>query len=207
LPWYDPGILLHSGESARPRPGIVCWVGKAGGRRQRTCKYTGRRWRFLGPGFLLPPLLLTYQSLQICATMGLKQLLSSVLLVAPLALAHPGHKEEIFHHAANPLERKSLDHCSREFAEPEFIKRTVEIHGEEYARLRRQLGLSEPVKARKLSPRDYLSVSRIDHKTNKAVSKGMDVSTLFSDAGACMLMPVVDEGPLCTRYSGCGRRK
>jgi hypothetical protein len=129
--------------------------------------------------------------------MGLRQLLSSALLAAPLALAHPGHKEEVFAHAANPLERKSLNHCSREFSEPEFIKRTVEIHGEEYARLRRQLGLEPPVQKRALSPRDYISVSRIDHKTNKPVSKGMDVSTLFSDAGACMLMPVVDEGPLC----------
>ena len=25
----------------------------------------------------------------------------------------------------------------------------------------------------------------------------MDLSTLFSDAGACMLMPAVDQGPLC----------
>lgn len=50
---------------------------------------------------------------------------------------------------------------------------------------------------RSLRPRDYLSVSRIDHKTNKAVSKNMDASTLFKDAGACILMPYVDEGPLC----------
>ena len=25
----------------------------------------------------------------------------------------------------------------------------------------------------------------------------MDASTLFKDAGACILMPYVDEGPLC----------
>ena len=49
----------------------------------------------------------------------------------------------------------------------------------------------------KLRARDYLSVSRIDHKSNKTVSKGMDLTTLFSDMGACMLMPYVDEGPLC----------
>jgi hypothetical protein len=49
----------------------------------------------------------------------------------------------------------------------------------------------------KLRPRDYISVSRIDHKSNKTVSEGMDLSTLFSDAGACMLMPSVDQGPLC----------
>ena len=49
----------------------------------------------------------------------------------------------------------------------------------------------------KIKPRDYLSVSRIDHKSNKQVSANMDLATLFSDAGACMLMPAVDEGPLC----------
>lgn len=48
-----------------------------------------------------------------------------------------------------------------------------------------------------LRPRDYISVSKIDHKSNKTVTKGMDLSTLFSDSGACMLMPSVDQGPLC----------
>lgn len=126
--------------------------------------------------------------------MGLKNLLSTVLLAAPLALAHPGN-EEVRAHAANPLERKSLSHCSREFNDPEFIRRTVESHGKEFMRLRRELGI-EPETTRRLRPRDYISVSRIDHKSNKAVKEGMDLSTLFSDAGACMLMPVVDEGPL-----------
>lgn len=55
------------------------------------------------------------------------------------------------------------------------------------------------------SPRDYESVTRIDHKSNKTVTKGMDLSTLFSDAGACMLMPAVDQGPLCEFMFGCGR--
>ncbi|KAK4164366.1 Intradiol ring-cleavage dioxygenase [Cladorrhinum sp. PSN259] len=117
----------------------------------------------------------------------------SILLAAPLALAHPGHKEEVQAHRAQPLERMSLDHCSKEFNSPEFVKRTVEIHGEELVRLRRALGYDEKPK---LSPRDYISVSKIDHKSNKPVSKGMDLATLFADAGACMLMPVVDEGPL-----------
>ncbi|KAK3984621.1 Intradiol ring-cleavage dioxygenase [Cladorrhinum sp. PSN332] len=106
----------------------------------------------------------------------------SILLAAPLALAHPG-KEEVHAHRAQPLERMSLNHCSKEFNSPEFVKRTVEVHGQELARLRRALGYDE----------------EIDHKSNKAVSKGMDLSTLFSDAGACMLMPVVDEGPLYVR--------
>lgn len=122
-------------------------------------------------------------------------LLNILLLAAPLALAHPGHHEEVHAHAANPLERKSLGHCSRQFNDPEFIRRTVEAHGREFMRVKRELGV-EPVQTRSLRPRDYLSVSKIDHKSTKTVTKGMDVSTLFSDAGACMLMPVVDEGPL-----------
>ncbi|GAB1315230.1 Intradiol ring-cleavage dioxygenases domain-containing protein [Madurella fahalii] len=126
--------------------------------------------------------------------MVLKSILSSLLLAAPLVLAHPG-KEKVYAHAALPLERKSLGHCQREFNEPEFIKRTVEIHGRELQRLRRDLGLEVP-KKREISPRDYISVSRIDHKSNKTVSQGMDLSTLFSDSGACMLMPAVDQGPL-----------
>jgi len=128
--------------------------------------------------------------------MGLKSLLSSALLAAPLVFAHPGHREEV---PAHPLEARDLKHCAREFNDPELVKRTVEFHGKEYSRLRRSLGLEEPVQKRALRPRDYLSVSRIDHKTNKAVSKNMDASTLFKDAGACILMPYVDEGPLYVR--------
>lgn len=73
--------------------------------------------------------------------MALKHILSSLLLATPLALAHPGHEEHVYAHNALPLERKSLAHCQAEFSQPEFIKRTVEIHGAELARLRRQLGL------------------------------------------------------------------
>lgn len=127
--------------------------------------------------------------------MALKDFLASLLLAAPVALAHPGHHEKVYAHNALPLDRKSLAHCSAEFSHPEFIKRTVEIHGSELARLKRSLGLEVDEKP-KIHPRDYVSVSRIDHKSSKAVSKGMDLSTLFSDAGACMLMPSVDQGPL-----------
>jgi hypothetical protein len=73
--------------------------------------------------------------------MAIKNLLASLLLAAPVALAHPGHHEKVYAHSALPLERKSLAHCSAEFSKPEFIKRTVEIHGEELARLKRSLGL------------------------------------------------------------------
>ncbi|KAK3326916.1 Intradiol ring-cleavage dioxygenase [Cercophora scortea] len=125
--------------------------------------------------------------------MSLKTVLSSLLLAGNLVLAHPG-KEEVYAHSALPLERKSLNHCNKEFSEPEFVKRTVEIHGREYARLRRELGLEN--ESPKLDPRDYISVSKIDHKSSKAVSKTMDLASLFSDAGACMLMPAVDQGPL-----------
>ena len=60
---------------------------------------------------------------------------------------------------------------------------------------------------RSLRPRDAISVSKIDHKTNKPVSKDMDAATLFKDAGACILMPYVDEGPLCmSKAPGDGRR-
>lgn len=124
--------------------------------------------------------------------MAIKTLLSSFLL-APLALAHPGHHEKVYSHRALPVEQRSLDHCSKEFNSPEFVKRTVEVHGQEFARLRRALGYDEEPK---LSPRDYISVSRIDHKQNIPVQTGMDLSTLFKNSGACMLMPAVDQGPL-----------
>ncbi len=74
--------------------------------------------------------------------MGLKSLLSSALLAAPLVLAHPGHREEI---PAHPLEARDLKHCARALNDPELVQRTVEAHGREYARLRRSAGLPEPV--------------------------------------------------------------
>lgn len=77
--------------------------------------------------------------------MTLKSIIASLLLAAPLALAHPG-KEKVYAHAALPLERKSLGHCEKEFNSPEFIKKTVEIHGRELQRLRRELGLEVPQK-------------------------------------------------------------
>ncbi|KAK4247911.1 Intradiol ring-cleavage dioxygenase [Corynascus novoguineensis] len=126
--------------------------------------------------------------------MTLKNLLTSALLAAP-ALAHPGHKEKVYAHAALPLERKSLAHCKTKFQEPEFVKRTVEIHASEFHRLRRKRGLTAEERP-KVSPRDYLDVIKIDHKSNKAVTEGMELSTLFEDYGACMLMPTVDQGPL-----------
>lgn len=48
-----------------------------------------------------------------------------------------------------------------------------------------------------ISKRDYLSVSQIDHQEDRAVTLDMAPAELFSDAGACILMPAVDQGPLC----------
>jgi hypothetical protein len=68
--------------------------------------------------------------------MGIK----SLLVAASLVLAHPG-PEKIYQHNAVEKEARSLDHCHKDFAHPEFVKRTLERHGEEYHRLRRNLGL------------------------------------------------------------------
>lgn len=59
---------------------------------------------------------------------------------------------------------------------------------------------SRPLHRPKVSPRDYLDVIKIDHKSNKTVTEGMELSTLFEDYGACMLMPAVDQGPLCESF-------
>lgn len=68
-------------------------------------------------------------------------LAAGMLLLAAPTVAHPGHKEEVYAHSALPLERKSLAHCSTKFNEPAFVKKTVQIHGRELARLRRARGI------------------------------------------------------------------
>ncbi|KAB5581141.1 Intradiol ring-cleavage dioxygenase-like protein [Coniochaeta sp. 2T2.1] len=123
--------------------------------------------------------------------MTLKASLTALVLTTSLGWAHPGH-EKIYQHAP---EVRSLGHCDKAFSQPEFVKRTVEIHGEELVRLRRAMGL-EDEKSPKIHQRDYISVSKIDHHSNKTVTKTTDPASLFSDAGACILMPAVDQGPL-----------
>ncbi|OIW35693.1 aromatic compound dioxygenase [Coniochaeta ligniaria NRRL 30616] len=123
--------------------------------------------------------------------MTIKASLTALVLSASLGWAHPGH-EKIYQHAP---EVRSLDHCDKAFSHPEFVKRTVEIQGEELARLRRAIGL-EDENSPKIHERDYISVSKIDHHSNKTVTKTTDPATLFADAGACILMPAVDQGPL-----------
>lgn len=73
--------------------------------------------------------------------MTLKALLSGLLLAAPLAVAHPGHHEEVAQHAARPLKGRDLSHCSKRFKEPAFHKRFVEKNGDEFLRLRRSAGI------------------------------------------------------------------
>lgn len=40
-------------------------------------------------------------------------------------------------------------------------------------------------------------MSQIDHEVDRDVTLDMEPAELFADAGACMLMPAVDQGPLC----------
>ena len=82
--------------------------------------------------------------------MGLKSFLSSALLAAPLVFAHPGHREEA---PAHPLEARDLQHCAREFNDPDLVKRTVEFHGNEMARLRRSIGLEDVQKYVRMCPK------------------------------------------------------
>ena len=49
----------------------------------------------------------------------------------------------------------------------------------------------------RIHERDYISVSKIDHQVDRDVTLDMEPGELFADAGACMLMPAVDQGPLC----------
>lgn len=135
--------------------------------------------------------------------MGLKTTLAGLLLAAaPLALAHPhGHPEEgnLFQNAAVPLKERSLNHCHKEFSEPDFLHRTVKRHAEEFAELQKARGLDaiEPELVARQA-KTYRTALQTNHKSDKKVTKDTDPATLFSDAGACILMPGVTEGPLCT---------
>lgn len=74
--------------------------------------------------------------------MGFKTSLAAALLAIPLGLAHPHPVDEPeYQHHARPLMERSLDHCAGQFAEPEFMKRTIDRHSDEYDRLRRALGV------------------------------------------------------------------
>ena len=62
-----------------------------------------------------------------------------LLLVAPLALAHPHGGSEPLHNA-KPRPR-GLNHCSARFEETNLSKRTAERHMAEVANLKRERGL------------------------------------------------------------------
>lgn len=68
---------------------------------------------------------------------------TQLLLAASAVLAHPGGHEKVYE---GPVAARGLGQCNKAFAQPEFVKRTVEIHGEELLRLRRALGI-EPENA------------------------------------------------------------
>ncbi len=64
------------------------------------------------------------------------------LVAAALALAATpvlGHGDHLI--KLGPIERRDLNHCEKNFKEEEFVRRTVEIHGREFARRRRSQGL------------------------------------------------------------------
>jgi hypothetical protein len=76
--------------------------------------------------------------------MGLRNAIVYVLLAAPLGFAHPhGMEEREFQHAAQPMYRRTLAHCQEAFAEPQFMKRTIERRHEEWSRLRKERGFGE----------------------------------------------------------------
>lgn len=76
--------------------------------------------------------------------MAIRNVFFHFLLAAPLALAHPhGVDDKEFQHAAQPWYRRSLDHCAEAFAEPEFVKRTVERRHGELQRLRTSRGIDD----------------------------------------------------------------
>jgi protocatechuate 3,4-dioxygenase beta subunit len=136
--------------------------------------------------------------------MGLKSsVLSALLASVPLGLAHPhGHPETgtPFQHNAVPLKERSLDHCHAAFMEPEFLHRTVKRHATDFAELQTSAGLEarDPELVARQA-RDARTALATNHKSDKKVSYDMDPATLFSDAGACILQPGVDEGPLYVR--------
>jgi hypothetical protein len=86
--------------------------------------------------------------------MSLKASFTAVVLTACLAWAHPGH-EKVYQHAP---EVRDLGHCDKAFSHPEFVKRTVERHGDELHRLRRAVGLEADQGY--VTPRDILKSTR-----------------------------------------------
>ena len=123
-----------------------------------------------------------------------------LLLVAPFGLTHPGEEEKIYQHAAQPLHHRTphISQCHKTFKVPSFVKRTVERRQTEFDRLRDKRGLDTdtvPLHERQASKLDeYINK---DHQVKKPFTKESKPGQLFADDGACMMAPLVSEGPLC----------
>jgi len=77
--------------------------------------------------------------------MGIRRSLTGLVLALPAALGHGVHD----HYPLGPIERRDLNHCHKEFSQESFVKRTLEIHGKELHRLRRDLGLETELEEQK----------------------------------------------------------
>ncbi|KAK4448300.1 intradiol ring-cleavage dioxygenase-like protein [Podospora aff. communis PSN243] len=127
------------------------------------------------------------------------KVLSLILLGVPLALSHPGEEEKVFQHAAQPLHPRTphISQCQTAFQEPDFVKRTVARRQNEFERLRKERGLEgrslslHKRQADKMA--EYLSK---DHQVKKPFNSDTKAELLFADDGACMMAPLVSEGPL-----------
>lgn len=127
------------------------------------------------------------------------KVLVCLLLSAPLGLTHPGEEENIYQHAAQPLYHRTphISQCQAAFREPEFVKRTVERRHIEVAQLRKERGIKPPRLPLQARQADKLNAYlHKDHQVNKAFTKDTKPDQLFADDGACMMAPLVSEGPL-----------
>ena len=122
-----------------------------------------------------------------------------LLLSSPLGLSHPGEEENIYQHAAQPLHHRTphVSQCKATFQEPEFVKRTIDRRHAEFERLRQERGLdtrSLPLLQRQAGKlAGYLNK---DHQVKKPFNKDTKAEQLFAGDGACMMAPLVSEGPL-----------
>jgi len=85
------------------------------------------------------PTFLPRTTSRISVRMGFRSSLAGLAMAVPMVLAHGVHD----HYPLGPIERRDLNHCHKEFSHETFVKRTLEIHGKELHRLRRNLGLED----------------------------------------------------------------
>ncbi|KAK5660011.1 hypothetical protein OQA88_13479 [Cercophora sp. LCS_1] len=127
------------------------------------------------------------------------KILACLVLGARHGLAHPpGMEEKVYQHAATPLNHRTphISQCHGALKEPAFVKRTVERRNAEFDRLRRERGLAHqdhPLRPRQNKLEEFINKS---HQVKKPFTKDTKASELFADDGACMMAPLVSEGPL-----------